>query len=192
MRRLLPLLALLLACPAIAQESSSYKLTEHTFNAAGHPAEGAILTSTSRRLTLDALGETMVGTGLESDSYHMDGGFVTAYPPPGEVAPCDGPMGVPCPAKLEFPNSPEDKETMAWPPEKSRGSYTLYRGSATGYYDDCGLESDIADESTTDPTTPSSGSGFYYLVTAANRLGEEGTKGSSSDGVERPPSGPCP
>jgi hypothetical protein len=37
----------------------------------------------------------------------------------------------------------------------------------------------------TDPASPPPDSIYFYLVTAENRLGEEGTKGYSSSGVER-------
>jgi hypothetical protein len=39
---------------------------------------------------------------------------------------------------------------------------------------------------------PSSGATFFYLATAKNRLGEEGTKGYRSSSVERPNPTPCP
>ena len=36
------------------------------------------------------------------------------------------------------------------------------------------------------------GACLFYLVTARNRLGEEGTKGYRSPGIERPNDAPCP
>ena len=36
------------------------------------------------------------------------------------------------------------------------------------------------------------GNGYFYLVTARNRLWEEGTKGSSSAGAQRANPAPCP
>ena len=69
------LLALLVAGTALAQTSASYKLSEHTFNNGGHPEEGTVMASTSYRVSLDSIGDGLVGPGLASASYHMDGGF---------------------------------------------------------------------------------------------------------------------
>ena len=86
MRQPLALLTLLLmASSALAQQSASFKLEEHTFNAGGNPDQGVIPTSASFRFTLDSIGESVVATGLTSASFQFDSGFPTAYPPPGEV-----------------------------------------------------------------------------------------------------------
>ena len=103
MKQLLILLVLLLAFPVLAQESASYKLAEHTFNAGGNPSDGVVLTSTSYSITLDAIGDSVVARGLSSASFGMDGGFISGYPPPGEV---DG---------LYF----TDPATLVWSPEPS-------------------------------------------------------------------------
>ena len=173
------LTGLLVTGLATAQTSTSYKLEEHVFNAGGHPEAGAILTSTGFRMTLDALGESIVGRGLQSDSYHMDGGFGSAYPPPGEVL------------NLRF----TDAVTLAWDPEPSVGVYNLYRDLLSALsgldYGQC-EQLGIAAESATDGDTPSAATGYFYLVTAENRLSEEGTKGSDALGAERPNPSPCP
>jgi hypothetical protein len=50
----------------------------------------------------------------------------------------------------------------------------------------------ILTETTTDPDVPSVTTGYFYLVTADNRLDEEGTKGFRSNGTERGNPAPCP
>ena len=82
-----------------------------------------------------------------------------------------------------------DATSLEWNPEGSIGSYSLYRdllSSLSGLgYGMC-LEPFLLVETTTDtdvPTTP--GTGFFYLVTAENKLAEKGTKGFHSDTAER-------
>lgn len=181
MRRGACLLAMLvLGLPAAhAQTSASYKLKESTFNGGGRPANGTFAGSASYRIKLDAIGDSVLGTGLGSASYRADAGFVEGYVPPGEVT------------HVSF----TDKQTIVWLPEKSIGSYDLYRDSLSllggGGTGSC-LASGIANESAVDAANPAVGQGSFYLVTAKNRLGEEGTKGTRSTGAERPNSSPCP
>ena len=163
----IPVLAVLVVTPLAAQQSSSYKLAEHTLNAGGHPEGGAVLTSASYRISLDSIGEGLAGVGMNSPSYSMDGSFGACYPPPGEVH------------GLRF----TDAQTMVWNPEKSVGLYNLYRDdlgevSAGG---NC-LQQDLAGETATDTDPVEVGEGFFYLVTAKNRLGEEGSKGFGRTG----------
>lgn len=54
------------------------------------------------------------------------------------------------------------------------------------------MSSRIEGEQWSDPLAPSAGTGFFYLVTARNRLDEEGPKGFQSLGVEEPNPDPCP
>jgi hypothetical protein len=173
------LLGLLVTGLPAAQTSSSYKLEEHVFNAGGHPEAGTVLSSASYRVTIDAVGECVVGTGLGSASYSMDSGFVPAYPPPGEVL------------NLRFAND----TTLQWDPEPSVGVYNLYRdllGGLSGLgYGDC-VQQDLGDETATDSEDPPAADGYFYLVTAENRLAEEGTKGWDSSNDERPNPDPCP
>ena len=86
MRRAIAALALLLGGSVLAQESTSFKLSEHTFNAGGTPEDGADLISTSFRLTLSAIGDSVTPATLTSASFSLNGGLVGRYPPPGEVA----------------------------------------------------------------------------------------------------------
>jgi hypothetical protein len=164
---------------APAQTSPSFKLEEHVFNAGGHPESGQIMTSASFRITLDALGESVVGPGLSSPSYRMDGSFGSAYPPPGEVR------------NLRF----TDDVTLEWDPETSVGVYNLYLDLLSGLsglgYGQC-EQYDLTTERAHLPDDPPNADGYFYLVTAENRLGEEGTKGADSSGGPRPNPDPCP
>jgi len=164
---------------ASAQSSASYRLTEHVFNAGGHPAAGVIVGSASHRVSLDALGDAVSPGMLGSSSNQIGGGFVTAYPPPSEVQ------------QLRF----SDKVTLLWNPEPSTGAYNLYRGALTSLpglgYGTCSGNA-IAGATTTDPAPPASGQGFFYLVTAENIIAEEGIKERASSGALRPNPAPCP
>jgi len=158
--------------PTLAQQSASFKISDHVLNAGGHPANGTILTSASHRMTLDALGTPVSAAGLQSASYRMDASFAAAYVPPGEVR------------GLGF----VDSETLVWNVDRSVGAYNLYRdlvSSLAGLgYGQC-FQTNIAEESAIDPSRPPTGNGYFYLVTAQNRLDEEGTKGHDSRGDER-------
>ena len=177
LRRLgLVLFLSLWAAPSAAQSSTSYKLTESVFNAGGNPSP--VLASASYAMTLDAVGDSVSGTNLASASYSSDAGFAAWFHPPGEVL------------DLRF----TDSTHLAWDPEPSVGSYNLYRGLVSGLsggYGVC-LSSGLTGESGVDASTPSAGQCFFYLVTAENRLAEEGTLGHTSSGVERANQGPCP
>lgn len=185
MRRLCVLILALLAPAALGQASANYNLTESVFNQGGLPDAGSVMISASYQMTFASLGEAAVGIGLESSpafgggSYGMDTGFVSSFPPPGEVR------------DLML----TDAETLVWAPEKSVGDYNLYRDLLTSLagmdYGSC-EQHDIAEETTTDPDTPPASDGYFYLVTANNRLDEEGTKGSSSAGDQRANLDPCP
>jgi hypothetical protein len=177
---LLPALLLILSArgAAVAQTSASYKLTESTINAGGDPQNGSFAASASYRIELDAIGQGLTAVGLSSASFHLDDGFVDAYSPPREVL------------NLRW----TDASTLAWNPEPSVGVYELYRDLAStlpGGFGTC-FQSAIVSETWTDASVPSPGTGWFYLVTARNRLAEEGTKGFQGSGLERPNPSPCP
>jgi hypothetical protein len=182
--RTLQLIATLLmlcgmALPVVAQSSASYKISDSVFNAGGHPEDGTMMTSGSYRVSLDAIGDAVVGPRMSSASYGMDGGMVSCYPPPGEVT------------GLRFVTP----QTLAWDAERSVGVYNLYRAlvsSLSGLgYGSC-EQLDITGPATGDADAPPAGDGYFYLVTAENMLGEEGTKGRDSAGAERANASPCP
>jgi hypothetical protein len=170
-------IALIAASSTMAQTSANYRMTEHVFNNGGSPMDGAIPASPNLKITLDAIGDSLIHPTLSSPNYHMDGGFIGGYPPPGET------LG------LRFIGP----VTMQWDPEPSVGIYNLYRGDISALsglgYGSCeqyGITGQTANDST--PPTPA----FFYLVTAENRLGEEGTKGYDSGNSQRPNPAACP
>lgn len=168
------LCALELATPA--QTSTNYQNKEHTVNAGGNPAP--VLTSTNYSVTLSSIGDGLSGTGMSSPGYSLDGGFPAPYPPPGEVL------------DLQFTN----KTTIGWEPERSVGTYSLYRGLVSGLssgYGTC-LTQGLPSAQATDAEVPATGQCFFYLVTAENRTAEEGTLGNESNGTPRPNTAPCP
>jgi len=178
MRALLAIAISAMSTVAMAQTSASYKLTEFTLNGGGRPANGSIASSASYRIKLDAIGDTVAATGLSSASHHLDDGFVSAYPPPGEVR----------------NERWTGKTVLSWDPEGSVGTYEVYRdlmSSLPGSFGAC-FQSPLLAETATDAASPAAGTAWFYLVTARNRLGEEGTKGFRSSGVERPNASPCP
>ncbi|HET8948137.1 MAG TPA: hypothetical protein VFQ07_14260 [Candidatus Polarisedimenticolia bacterium] len=170
---------LLGATTAVAQQSPSYDLREHTLNAGGHPASGAVQSSATYRVSLDAIGD-FAGTPSSSVSFQVGPGFVPAHPPPSEVT------GV-----LFRP----DNVTFTWNVEPAAGTYQVYRDllsrlqlGATGTCWQSGLVSPQA----VDAQLPAAGAGYFYWITSRNSLAEEGTKGFRSSGLERPNPLPCP
>ncbi|MCP3982716.1 MAG: hypothetical protein GY716_25780 [bacterium] len=69
--------ALLLASATVAQESTSYELTESSFNAGGAPMGGVSPTSSSYAMTPASIGEGLAGMVLASASFQMQGNFVS-------------------------------------------------------------------------------------------------------------------
>jgi len=168
------------ALSAWAQQSTSYRLEEHVLNAGGHPVQGTVMSSTSYRITLDAIGDPLAGTALGSASFTMQPGMIAAGTPPGEVT------------GLVFL---ADGVTLQWSPEPSAGAYNVYRGllsalSATNY--GACLAQGQPGTSATDTATPPLYDGFFYHVTVENLFGEEGTVGFTSSLLERPNTSPCP
>lgn len=179
-RTLLFVLSAALALPPLgllAQTSPSYKNEGHVVNSGGNPAP--TLTSTNYQVTLSSIGDGLTGTGMSSSGYTMDGGFVPDYPPPGEVL------------NLTF----SDKTTLGWDPEASVGTYDVYRGTVAGLhggsYGTC-LAHGLTANQGTDTDVPIAGQCLTYLITAENRLYEEGTMGKDSSGATRPNTSPCP
>ena len=103
----------------------------------------------------------------------MDAGLVPAYPPPREVT------------GLVF----LDDDTLHWDPEPSVGVYNLYRDTLPalpeGGYGSCDQQGLTTTGATDVAPPPGVGDGYFYLVTAENRLAEEGTKGFDTGAVER-------
>jgi len=165
-------LALAPALPTLAQQSTNYRLDEHVLNAGGHPDNGAELTSTSFTVSLDSIGDGVVARGLSSSSFRMDAGFTNTYLPADEVA------------GLLF----LDKQQLQWNPEPSVGVYNLYRDRISNLaglgYGSC-AQQDLTSAGATDSDPVPTADGYFYIVTAESRLGEEGSKGFQNGGVER-------
>lgn len=162
-----------------AQSSASYRLKEHVLNAGGRPAETVVASSSGFRLSLESIGEALTRSAQSSGAYRLDGGFLPAYPPPGEVVDL---------------NLLADHQTLTWSAEPASTAYNIYKGSLVGLpgtYGTCAATR-VAGLSWVDPSTPPPASGVFYLVTGENRLWEEGTKGFASNGAQRPNPAPCP
>ena len=88
-----------------------------------------------------------------------------------------------------------DAQTLVWNPERSVGTYNLYRDLLSGLaglgYGGC-EQQELTGEMATDSGAVPAGDGFFYLVTAENLLAEEGTKGFLSNATERGNPSPCP
>lgn len=98
-----------------------------------------------------------------------------------------------------------DRATLSWPASRDGLSYRIYRGMLGGLIDvdhdglpDGGFGScisatdpDPADTTFTDPQTPPSGDGYFYLRTVV-RLGGESDLGTTSTGLARNPTSSCP
>lgn len=172
-------LAAAMVSPAIAQTSASFILQEHALNAGGRPVGGAVASSSSFRVTLDAIGDAALGTGLASTSFRLSGGFAGPRRPPGEVR---GLLAL------------ADKQTFQWSYEPGSAAYNVYRNGLTalpGSFGTCAA-SRISLNAWTNADVPAAGAGLFYLVTGENLLWEEGTLGEKSDGGARPNTTPCP
>jgi len=169
------------AGPVLAQESTHFKLEFGTFNAGGRPSDGVVAQSASYLLSLDAIGDGSLGTGLTSPGFSMDSGLAATFQPPGEVA------------NLRFTSA----TGLQWDPDTSVGDYALYQGLVglpfPAGYGSCAQPPPAITTNTTAVTSlPAERQASFYLVTARNRLAEEGTKGFTSAGVQRANLAPCP
>jgi hypothetical protein len=167
------------ASVAVAQQSTSYRLTEHALNAGGRPADGVVASSTNYRVSLESIGDTVGHGTVTSASYAGDGGFVPPYAPPVEV---DG---------LRF----TDKDTLIWHAMGSARVFNLYRdGLSTlgGLTVGTCLVREIPMTTTDDATLPPPDAAYVYLLSAVNRLDEEGTLGAATPGDIRVPTTACP
>jgi hypothetical protein len=165
--------------PARAQQSASYRLADFVVNEGGHPIQAIHLASSSFHLKIDSVGEGLVGATQQSTSFRSEAGFVSGYPPPGEVR------------QLLYP----DRTTMVWRTERSVGTYNVYRDLVSSLpalgFGACFARA-LPGATASEPGDPPSDSGWFYLVTAENRLREEGTKGNRSNGISRGNPDPCP
>jgi len=179
MRRTIVALVFMIPPAIQAQSSANYRLDEHSLNAGGRPAQAAVPSSASYGVSLESIGQSVIGRAMSSATFKLDGGFVSAYQPPGEVT------GLRLLA---------DHQTLTWLWEPASTRYDVYSGplpSLPGGFGSCAA-AQVAGTSWSDATVPTSGNGLFYLITGVNRLREEGTKGTTSSGAERDNPAPCP
>jgi hypothetical protein len=168
--------------PAGAQQSASFVLEGSTLNEGGRPIGGVVAQSASFQLTLDAVGDAAPGLAASSASFGLSGGIVGAYAPPSEVQ------------TMAFGPGAGSATAVLWTPIPTAVRYDVYRGPTgqlPGTFGSC-LASNLVGTAYNDPAAPGSRTGFFYLVTGENRLGEEGTKGAQSNGTVRTAAPACP
>jgi hypothetical protein len=165
-------LALLGTAFASAQQSANFQVEGGVINAGGRPASGVTASSASFRVSLESIGEAATEVALSSGSFRGEAGFSSAYLAPIET----GPLRFTNPVRLE------------WSRDRSAAAFNLYRDALSNLagltYGNC-LQTNLTDTFAIDPAVPITGNGFFYLVTALNRLVEEGPKGSASSGSPR-------
>jgi hypothetical protein len=170
----------------LAQSSPSFQIEQATLNAGGHPADGVVMSSASHTISLDSIGEGAVAVSMASVSFEMDAGFAALYQPPVEVAGSCGAASGPC---LTLSRSgPLGAALLNWPFEPSGGGYNLYRdliGGLSGLGFGACYQQGLITEMAVDADPVPASQGFFYLVAATNRLGEQGTKGFRSNGAQR-------
>ena len=180
MLRALAPFAFILVVPAVlAQEGARFRAVERAPNAGGAPA-GATVGGGRFRLQPASIGQGVGRHALLGARFRGEFGFAAAYPPPGEV------RGLRLAA---------DRATLNWDAEPSLGRYHIYRDALSalpGFGFGACLDGEVLGTAYADPGVPAVGAGYFYLVTAVNRLREEGTKGYTSGGVERGNPAPCP
>jgi len=179
--RIFAALLLVSVVPSLeAQEGARFKVTEHARNAGGSPVDGAVVGSARFEVDPSSIGDGVTGHALQGQRFLGEAGFSLAYRPAGEV------LNLMIAA---------DHRTLSWAPEPSVGHYSVYRDPIGALpalaYGAC-LATDVPTTSYDDPESPEPGEGYFYLVTATDRLRREGTKGWSSAGVERGNPTPCP
>lgn len=170
--------ALLLVSLAHGQSSTSYRLEERTFNAGGRPEDGIVATSASFAVTLDSIGDPFTPRLMSGATIRLVPGPVWVFPPPLEVS------GLVWTAA----------DRLIWEPAGSADSYNVYRDGLAAVASSGGAcqQADVPSTSYDALADPARGAGFFYLVTANNRLHEEGGRGVRSDGTARPATPTCP
>ena len=163
----------------LAQSSATYRLAETVFNAGGRPVQGVVSSSTSYRLSLDAIGESIAGQTLDGASYRLDSGIASTNRPPGEV---------------DDLQMLADLQTLTWSWEPASMEFNIYSGplnTLPAGHGTCAA-SRVAGTTWADATLPAPRSVIFYLVTGENRLRQEGTMGYASSGAERGNASSCP
>ncbi|HKQ97748.1 MAG TPA: hypothetical protein VJV75_07735 [Candidatus Polarisedimenticolia bacterium] len=183
--RVRALLALVAAClpiaghPLLAQSSPSYRLTGQVLNAGGRPEQAIVPASPAYRLSIESIGGEFSGSAQVATTYRLAAGLAFLGAPPGEVS------------GLQILG---DEATLQWSAEPRSMAYNVYRGNLAmppGGFGVC-VHARVEATVVVEAEDPPVGAGFFYLVTGESLLEEEGTKGSTSAGTERPNPAPCP
>ncbi len=163
------LLLLLAGGAAMAQSGANWSVEDHSFNSGGTPVEGDTpLSPSGWELTLASIGDATRPVTAAGLSYSVTVGFGSAFEVPGEVM------------NLVFTTA----QTISWDADSSADQYNLYRDDTSDGYGNC-EEQGLLAVTTTDASAPTPGNTFHYLVTASNRVAQEGTKGFQTDMTER-------
>ena len=83
---------------------------------------------------------------------------------------------------------------LAWDADPASVTYNVYRDGLAGLpgtHGEC-LADEVGGTAYAEATNPAPGAGFFYLVTAENRLNEESSRGVQSDGNPRSELNACP
>ena len=167
-RRLLgAVLSVTLAGLAAAQSSNSYVLETWSINSGGVVPASEPVVGKPYRLSLAAIGDPVYPVPLSGASFTLDAGSVEPWRPAGEVP------------GLRL----DDAALLDWDTAPGARLYNLYRGDLIGLSSPSAgscLQSDIPVTSAADNASPPSAGGFFYLVTATDRFGKEGTWGSGN------------
>lgn len=169
------------AAPAGAQQSANFRLEGTTLNAGGRPVGGVMAQSVSFQITLDAVGDAVPALDASSPNFGLSCGTTGAYAPAAEVS------------EVSF-GPPLPPDSFKWSPAPTAVLYNLYRGvtgTLPGTFGSC-LASNVAATSYADPAVPAAKTGYFYLVTGENRVGEQGIKGYQSNGAPRTSLPACP
>lgn len=180
-RAVLAILSALAALPAPGQQSASFRVSDSSINAGSVPLGGQALESAGFRVTLAAIGDATVEGTAASPSYFADPGFVQAYAPPQELS------------NLRFVS----KTLLTWNRSETAIRFDVYRGRLTelrlGEAGNCHAPDLPTNESDEGSTAPAPNAGlWFYLVVGENRLGEQGSRGTRSDGTPRTGGILCP
>jgi hypothetical protein len=173
-------LVVLAASYGLAQQGGQYRIQEYSHNFGGGPVAGAIVSSAQFTVDPASIGLGPARQELFGARFSGEAGFSLSYRSSREVQ------------QLRIDS---DRATWRWDAEPSVGDYRVYRDTISTLsglgYGDC-LVSGVRQTIHLDPSVPATGSGYFYLVTAANRLRREGSKGRSSAGLVRGNPNPCP
>ena len=170
----------LLACalpagPAAAQESPSFRIDRGT---RGSLSGSAVLQSSSYRVSRSSLGMPSGRDPVTGTSVAASNDWTATLRPALEVR------------RLRF----ADARTLTWDLDRSLGSYRVYRGdleSIVGMPAAC-IGTAPNGQGFDAPEIPAAGQGQFFLVTAVDAAGVEGTAGTASGGAARLVHGACP